>query len=459
MMAGLFRRTLVRRVTLGLVFAFAVLYFVLMSYVIWTARSEEADRTALRVVGIEATRSLAKTSLQGEARAMAAAMEGVFNESRRHAKVPGDMLVQIWDRHAKQMIFSSAKAGDVLLPGHPDHQTRHMLNGTRYSVFQGETPRWSFRLGEPDLTDDLADSWIWLRIGSDLMPYMLIAFPLLFFPIWFSVSRGLRPLQRLTDQIAARNADDLSSMDVAPPYEELKPLVLSLDHLLTRLRRKIEREHGFVQDAAHELRTPMAVISAQAHVLAKAADAAQRHEAVQRLEQAIARASHLIEQLLALASVDAEPGKNVAEADVAQLARQVLAQTATGAMARNVELSLEAPDALVHRLDLHAFQSILHNLVDNAVRYNNEGGRVAVTLRDAGHALLLSVADDGPGIPVPDRTLVFERFYRGAGHDASGSGLGLAIVRQAVARMGGEVDISIGLGGRGCCFSVRIPHR
>lgn len=459
MIRPLFRRTLVRRVSLVLVLAFAVVYLVLMSYVVWHQRSEETDRMGLRHIGLAITTSLGEASQPGEARAVGAALEALFTEGRRYARIPGGMLVQVWDRQSGRMVFSSREAGSVLLPGHPDRQTPHWLAGTRYSVFQGETPRWSFRLGEPDLADDLAESWLWLRVGSDLLPYMLLAFPTLLLPIWFGVSRGLRPLQRLAEQIAARDGEDLSAVGAraAVPYEELAPLVLALDRLLSRLRHKIAREHAFVQDAAHELRTPMAVISAQAHVLAKAPDAAQRQEAGQRLELAISRASHLIEQLLALARVDSEHGQPPVPVDVAQQARQVLAQRALGTMADGVELSLDAPDVLLHELDLHAFLSVLHNLVDNAIRYNGEGGRVAVALGHEGGALRLCVTDDGPGIPEDARALVFERFYRGAGHDASGSGLGLAIVRQAVTRMRGEVTLGPGFEGRGCCFSVLIP--
>jgi signal transduction histidine kinase len=236
----------------------------------------------------------------------------------------------------------------------------------------------------------------------------------------------------------------------------LKPLAASLDHLLARLRHKIQRERAFVQDAAHELRTPMAVISAQAHVLATSGEV-HRHEAAQQLDRAIARGSHLIEQMLQLARVDHELSPRVSEVDVARLARQVLAQRAPAAMARSMELSLDAPDLLRHALDVQALHSVLHNLVDNAIRYGNTGGRIVVALRSEAGALLLSVADDGPGIPMQDREMVFERFYRGADHDASGSGLGLAIVKQAVARMFGTVTVQTGLEGRGCSFAVSIP--
>ena len=137
--------------------------------------------------------------------------------------------------------------------------------------------------------------------------------------------------------------------------------------------------------------------------------------------------------------------------------RGALAQAAPQAIARQIELSLDAPDTLPARLDQPPFESIAHNLINNALRYTPHGGNVAVALRHTGAALQLSVQDDGPGIPVSEQQRVFERFYRGAGHAANGSGLGLAIVRQAVLRMGGQVQIGVGVNGKGVGFFVSIP--
>ena len=119
--------------------------------------------------------------------------------------------------------------------------------------------------------------------------------------------------------------------------------------------------------------------------------------------------------------------------------------------------ALDAPDTLPARLDLPALESIVHNLIDNAARYHRASGHVAVGLRQAGALLHLVVQDDGPGIPATERSRVFERFYRGAGHAATGSGLGLAIVQQAVRRMGGQVQLGEGLDGQGVGFFVSIP--
>jgi signal transduction histidine kinase len=257
----------------------------------------------------------------------------------------------------------------------------------------------------------------------------------------------LQPLQQLASRIAQRNTDELQPVGFNARHRELKPLEQSLDHLFARLRQKVERERAFVQDAAHEIRTPLAVISAQVHVMARSRSKHERIQAQAHMEEAIARTSHLAQQLLDLAALDEAQRPAPSDLDVAQWLRAALAHAAPQAMARRIELSLEAPDSLQARLDLPALESIAHNLIDNALRYVQEGGNVSVTLRQDGDHLHLAVQDDGPGIAVTEHQRIFERFYRGLGHAANGSGLGLAIVRQAALRMGGQVRVGDGLGG------------
>jgi signal transduction histidine kinase len=201
----------------------------------------------------------------------------------------------------------------------------------------------------------------------------------------------------------------------------------------------------------------MAVISAHAHAVARAADEADRIEAERGLDAALGRASRLIHQLLALARLDIEHAATVTETDLAQMLRQDLAAFAPTAIARNIEISLESPDTLTARVDVLAFQSVMQNLVENAIRYGNQGGQIIVGLRRAERGITLTIADDGPGIPESDRTKVFDRFYRGSSHERSGTGLGLAIVRQAAVRLGSELNLAEGLDGRGCCFTLTVP--
>jgi signal transduction histidine kinase len=191
--------------------------------------------------------------------------------------------------------------------------------------------------------------------------------------------------------------------------------------------------------------------------MAHAGSGVERQRAYGLLNQAIGRASHLAQQLLLLATLDSTQRSASRHIDVAQAARELLAQAAPQALARGMELSLEAPDHLPCPVDEPAFASILLNLVDNAIRYGRADGNVAVTLRCDGERLLLQVQDDGPGIPAAEHALVFERFYRCVGEETSGTGLGLAIVKQAALRMGGRALITDGLERQGVGFLVSLP--
>jgi signal transduction histidine kinase len=306
--------------------------------------------------------------------------------------------------------------------------------------------------------------WLLARLGGALTVDMLIALPFVLLPLWFAVRGALAPLRKLSRQIAARSSDDLSALVAVPTQAELQPLVSALDRLLGQMRQKLAREQAFVHDAAHELRTPMAVLAAQAHVLALAGDDAQRAAAGHSMQQALGRASHLISQLLMLARMEHAPGPaNHGERtrfDAAQLLRRELAALAPRALEQCIDLSLDAPEQLVVNLNMEAFITIIHNLLNNAVAYVPAQAQVRVRLQAENETLLLKVADNGPGIAPDQRALVFERFYRGREQAqlAPGAGLGLAIVREASLRLGGTVALDSGIDGAGCTFTVTIEQ-
>lgn len=449
------RPTLVRRVTLALLLAFTLVWIVLMARQFHNATDRQAIDKNLQALGDNLLASIAPIDNAGEARAVIASTATLINNGYRSNHVPGAVLMELRDAHGTRLFFSP-EGGQASLHGIRDQISGGAANGQRFRLYQGRATRWSLMVALPELST----WWVVRSMVGDLTIDMLIAFPFVLLPIWIAVARGLRPLQKLSNRIAAKGPDDLAALGFDPKYAELQPLTAALDNLLAQLRNRLAREHGFVQDAAHELRTPLAVISAQAHVLVMASDATQRVEAERRMDQAIARASHLVVQLLTLAQIDNQHAPAPSELDVAQLLRRELALLAPTAIARNIELSLEAPDMLSHMLDVHAFLSIVHNLINNALAYVPKDGQVRVELKAQRGGLSLSVSDDGPGIAPEQRTLVFERFYRGSGHDAPGAGLGLAIVREAAARLHGSVSLSGGIDGKGCTFIVVImaPH-
>lgn len=452
-----FRPTLARRMLFALLLAFCVVWLVLIAFQYVEVRIQEGASLGLQQAGTQVADILSSVDDPAEARIIVAAIDRAIRNARQRVHIPGTVLMQLWERNDSHLVFSSSRAVDVRLPPTPGHQSTQVDHGRIYEVVRSDTPRWSILVAQPRLESD----WLLRSLSSDLTKYMLVAFPFLVLPMWLAITQGLRPLRQLSERIAARSSEDLTPLGVDPKHAELAPLVAALDGLLARLHHKIKGEEAFVANAAHELRTPLAVISAQAHVLVKGRTEEERSEAQRPMSAAIARASHLVHQLLVLARLEmAHSGSALTAVDVAHLVREEIGSFVPAAMARNMEISLEGPETLVASLDVHALQSVLQNLVDNAIRYGCDNGRIVVDLSLlslAHNIIVLVVSDDGPGIAECDRSLVFDRFYRGQHHDARGAGLGLTIVKQAAARMGGVVQVMSGLEGRGCRFELQIP--
>ena len=452
-MRRLWAPTLTRRVIGALLLAFALVWVVLIAFQYWEVRHSEDNNPALDQLATQILDGLHGIDAPDQAQTVANAIERMSTGARQRLGIPGSLVTQLWDRPEHRLVFSSPAAGNSELRGDPLHQVQQAIQGQRYQIAVRNSTRWSVRVGQTQLET----SWVLRELGHDLTKYILLAFPFVLLPVWLGVVRGMRPLRKLSAAIALRSADDLSPIGIEPKYAELQPMVAALDGLLIKLNATVNREHAFVQDAAHELRTPMAVIAAQSHALSRATSDADRKEAEARLTASLGRASHLIHQLLALARMNTSQRSLETTVDLAELLRQDLAGFAPVAIKRRIELSLETPDRLSWSVDVHAFQSVAQNLIDNAIRYGRDDGRVVVELREAHGELTLSVADDGPGIPARDRDQVFDRFYRGVGHEVPGTGLGLSIVRQAAMRLQGHVHLGPGLDGNGCQFTLSVP--
>jgi two-component system sensor histidine kinase QseC len=199
-------------------------------------------------------------------------------------------------------------------------------------------------------------------IATQQLPSLLIAFPLVLIPLWLAVRGGLSPLRSLVARVSARAPDDFSPLNVNLPYTELQPLVRTLDELLAKSRQGIARERAIVQDAAHELRTPLAVVTVQAHALANTSDPVALEQAKKAPETAVQRAAHLVNQLLTLARLEADVVEHWQGADMVAVTRQILISVAPLADQRGIEVALESPDRLEATLDLMAFHSVLENL-------------------------------------------------------------------------------------------------
>jgi two-component system OmpR family sensor kinase len=344
-----------------------------------------------------------------------------------------DFVIQIWDRHGLRLYLS-----------HP-HSVLPDLARFGYATVDTSEGQWRvFSMGMPDRVVQIAQP---MRVRSTMAAHaalrtltpLLIALPLLGVLIWYLVGRGLRPLEQLARGVRTRTPDALSPLDTAGVPAETRPLVEALNGLLGRLDQALASQRAFVADAAHELRTPLTALQLQLQLTERATNEATRAEALAELRAGLERSIHLVGQLLTLARE--EPDGSHARAseavDLAALVRSEITAHAPLADARRIDLGVtELAEAAMVPADPAALRTLLANLLDNAIRYTPEGGRVDVAVSRDDDRFWLVVSDTGPGIPHEERARVLDRFYRRAGEAQSGSGLGLAIVRSIAERHG-----------------------
>lgn len=260
--------------------------------------------------------------------------------------------------------------------------------------------------------------------------------------VWYGVRRGLRSLEHLTSALGRRDWSDLTSVSSAATPEEVRPLTLAIDSLMQRLGTALAAQRRFIGEAAHQLRTPLAGLAAQADRAQTAKDLEGIRTALSQLQVGSRRVARLVHQLLALAKAepDAAAAHEMARLDLAAVVQRVCMDWVPEALQRGVDLGYEGDAGLV-MIDGNEFllAEMVNNLIDNALRYGARSGEAVTVRLVAGPPLVLSVEDDGQGIAEADRERVFERFYRVPGSPAGGSGLGLAIVREIARAHGASV--------------------
>lgn len=272
-----------------------------------------------------------------------------------------------------------------------------------------------------------------------LLP-LLLAIPMLWIIVDIVLRRAFRRLARVTEAIARRGVSDVAPIPEEQVPAEVKPLVAAMNGLLARLRGLMDQQRGFVADAAHQLRTPLAALTLEVGNLRE--EGIVPAERLAFVEAATRRASGLVSQLLRLARQEAEPLRDRLPVPLADVVVETIEALTPLAIARRIDLGLVARVEGTVPGDREDFRGLLEILVDNAVRYTPEGGTVDVEMRDEDGTTVVLVRDSGPGIPAEARQRLFERFYRAEVQEAEGSGLGLAIAELIVHRHG--VALSVG---------------
>lgn len=365
----------------------------------------------------------------------------------------GAFVVQIWSADGSMLLASSWPA--LALP---------LRTEAGFATVEWRTDgdhQWRVYTVLPDDTDAAADrprvqvvqsasfrqQRATRRALLESLPIVLLL-PVSLLVLWLIVAAGSRSLREVAGEVAAQDERNPAELQVARVPEEIGPLVLAFNSLLARLRGALATQRRFVQDAAHELRTPVTAISLQVENLRGLIPPGEAAERFEQLEAGVTRARHLTEQLLRLSredtpTADANAQTEGVETDLAAVLRESVGQLMPLADRRRVDVGFEGQGSVRVQVPVAELRSIFDNLIDNAIRYAPEGGAVDVRLHGAGagQPVVVEVADGGPGIPAELLGRVFDRFFRVPGAPAGGSGLGLAIAQSVGLRHGLRIEL------------------
>lgn len=288
--------------------------------------------------------------------------------------------------------------------------------------------------------DDVRSDLVNRIVRHTVLPN-LVGSLLLMAAIWLAIGWGLKPLADLAATLRGRHPGSLEPLQMAPLPSELEPMQAALNRLLGQIQEILSRERRFIADAAHEMRTPLAVLRVHAQNVLEARNEEQRRESLNYLIIGVDRTTRLVNQLLTIARL--EPGAGALKttsADLVSAVRESLVQMTPWVLSRGMELSFDCDEqSRMVETDFSAIDIALQNLVTNAVNFSPVGGQISVALTFTDNSFHLNVADQGPGIDEAERERLFERFYS-AGND-QGVGLGLTIVQTVATRLGGEIRL------------------
>ncbi|HSV79714.1 MAG TPA: sensor histidine kinase N-terminal domain-containing protein [Ramlibacter sp.] len=309
-------------------------------------------------------------------------------------------------------------------------------------------------------TENKRSRLAWEMVANVVVPQLLLIL-IAAAIVWIGVSRGLEPLQRLRRAVSDRSHLDLSPIDTHNVPGEVRPLVDEVNDLMARLGKTFDFQNRFVADAAHQLKTPVSGLKAQIELALRESDPERVRHSLAQLYISADRLSRLVRQLLSLARN--EPGAldtvQLQPLDLNAFALEVGMDWVPHALKRDIDLGFEgAEQPLMIAADRDRLRELINNLIDNAIRYSEPGGRVTVQASATGpDRCQLAISDDGPAIPVAERDRIFERFHRLLGTQEDGSGLGLAIVSEIATLHGAQITLEKDTDGVGNTFSVIFP--
>ena len=369
-----------------------------------------------------------------------------FNQALSEAepKVDGHpyetkIAFQVWNRKGEVLVHTLSAPSFTAPPATPGFSDVVDLNNRHWRAFLLEDKQNELRIwvGErDDVRADLVDRIVRHTLWPNILGSLVLAAM-----VWMAIGWGLKPLADMAETLRARHSGSLEPLHLTPLPSELEPMQAALNRMLAQIQEVLGRERRFIADAAHEMRTPLAVLRVHAQNLMEAGTEEQRRESLAFLITGVDRASRLVNQLLTMARLEPKNQKPALHAiDLTETVRDSLVQLTPWLLSKHLELAFDVDERPCKVMaDASTIDIALTNLITNAANFSPEHGVITVQLSQADGFYALSVLDQGPGIDEADRARVFERFYsRG---NAQGAGLGLTIVNTIAHRLGGRITL------------------
>jgi len=366
---------------------------------------------------------------------------------------------QVWER-GRTLRLHSANAPNVRLSSLEEGFSDVVHEGVEWRVFSAWDAGREILVQVAERQE--ARNEISAAQAKSLGLWLLAALPALALAIWLAVTHALGPLDELRRELARRDPRRLSPLKAQGVPAETLPLVNEINRLFERIDLLIERERRFTADAAHELRTPLAVLRTQAQVAQSTRADSVRREALDSLIAGTDRATRLIEQMLMLARIESGDGGResaltqmpLVTADLREIVRSEAAAVAPRAVERHIDLAIEGEGTAPIPCRPELLSILARNLLDNAVRYSPDGGLINVSVQAPDGRAELRISNSGLPIAAEDLARLGERFHRIPGSSESGSGLGLSIVARIAELHHARVAFEHGPGGMGLSVVV-----
>ncbi|CAG9264146.1 ATP-binding protein [Paraburkholderia unamae] len=364
------------------------------------------------------------------------------------------ILIAIWDRDGK-LIYHSQETPTLPRQATGFRTIEH--DEVHWRVFGLAQPERFVQVAQPiSVRDTLA-----LHLALHTLWPLALLVPVAIVLVLFVVTRGLAPVRGLSTLLAARSVHALEPLrlDGSVPVE-LRPLVEALNDLLDRLNAASQAQRTFIADAAHELRSPLAALKLQWQAALHDGTLSGEPRTLERMQTRLNRTIRLVQQLLTLAREDAQASAPSAIVSLRRLGEQAIGDFSLLAEEKGIDLGLESrppvtPEDICNvSADPHGLNTLLNNLLDNAIRHTPSGGKIDLVLTRAQDTFGFEVVDNGPGIPEADLERVLDRFFRGDHAQGTGSGLGLSIVARIAQRQGLTFKLRNNPGGRGLTAAV-----